>query len=51
VMAVAISGADNEQQIEENTAAASAPLSAEDLQQLTEASAGLSISLDGPQYG
>lgn len=47
---VAISGADNEKQIEENAGATSAALSAEDLRQLTEASAGLSIPLDGPQY-
>jgi aryl-alcohol dehydrogenase-like predicted oxidoreductase len=47
---VAISGADNEDQIEENVGAISAALTPEDLQRLTEASAGLSIPLDGPQY-
>jgi 1-deoxyxylulose-5-phosphate synthase len=47
---VAISGADNENQIEENVGAISAPLEPADLQQLTEVSAGLSIPLDGPQY-
>jgi aryl-alcohol dehydrogenase-like predicted oxidoreductase len=48
---VAISGADNDNQLKENVAAASVALSTEDLRQLTEASEGLSISLDGPQYG
>jgi aryl-alcohol dehydrogenase-like predicted oxidoreductase len=47
---VAISGADNENQIEENAGAVSATLSAEDLRQLNDASAGLSIPLDGPPY-
>ncbi len=47
---VAISGADNENQIEENVGAISASLEPEDLQQLTEASAGLAVPLDGPQY-
>jgi aryl-alcohol dehydrogenase-like predicted oxidoreductase len=48
---VAISGADNEQQIAENAGAASVSLNTEDIHQLTEASAGLSIPLDGPQFG
>jgi aryl-alcohol dehydrogenase-like predicted oxidoreductase len=47
---VAISGADNENQIEENVGATSAALSPEDVRLLTEASAGLSIPLDGPRY-
>jgi aryl-alcohol dehydrogenase-like predicted oxidoreductase len=47
---VAISGADNENQIEENVGATSAALSPEDLRQLTDASAGLSMPLDGPPY-
>jgi aryl-alcohol dehydrogenase-like predicted oxidoreductase len=47
---VAISGADNETQLEENAGATSAALNAEDLQQLNDASAGLSIPLDGPPY-
>jgi 1-deoxyxylulose-5-phosphate synthase len=47
---VAISGADNETQLEENAGAVSAPLTPEDLSQLTEASAGLAMPLDGPPY-
>jgi 1-deoxyxylulose-5-phosphate synthase len=47
---VAISGADNESQLEENAGALAARLTAEDLTQLTAASAGLSMRLDGPPY-
>jgi len=48
---VAISGADTPAQLEQNLGALDVPLDADDLGQLDAASAGLSMSLDGPQYG
>lgn len=48
---VAISGADNAQQLEQNLGALDVELSADDMQALEQASAGMSLMLDGPQYG
>ena len=48
---VAISGADTDAQLEQNLGALDAVLSKEELQTLDDVSAGLSMMLDGPQYG
>jgi 1-deoxyxylulose-5-phosphate synthase len=48
---VAISGADTDAQLEQNLGALDVVLSAEDLRTLDDVSAGLSMVLDGPQYG
>jgi aryl-alcohol dehydrogenase-like predicted oxidoreductase len=48
---VAISGADTDAQLEQNLGALDAVLSAEDMRTLDEVSSGLSMVLDGPQYG
>ena len=48
---VAISGADTDAQLEQNLGALDAVLSKEDLQTLDDMSAGLSMMLDGRQYG
>jgi aryl-alcohol dehydrogenase-like predicted oxidoreductase len=48
---VAISGADTFAQLEQNLGALDVQLSAEDLQQLDDVSAGLAMLLDGAQYG
>jgi aryl-alcohol dehydrogenase-like predicted oxidoreductase len=47
----AISGADTDAQLEQNLGALDAVLSPEDLRTLDDVSAGLSMVLDGPQYG
>lgn len=48
---VAISGADTFEQLEQNLGALDVKLTADDLQQLNDASAGLHMVLDGAQYG
>jgi aryl-alcohol dehydrogenase-like predicted oxidoreductase len=48
---VAISGADTHAQLEQNLGALDVGLSREDLRTLDDVSAGLSMVLDGPQYG
>jgi 1-deoxyxylulose-5-phosphate synthase len=48
---VAISGADSDAQLEQNLGALDAVLAPDDLRALDEASAGLSMVLDGAQYG
>ena len=48
---VAISGADTDAQLEQNLGALDVGLSPEDLRTLDDVSAGLSMVLDGPQYG
>jgi aryl-alcohol dehydrogenase-like predicted oxidoreductase len=48
---VAISGADSFAQLEQNLGALEVNLSADDLSQLNDASAGLHMVLDGTQYG
>jgi aryl-alcohol dehydrogenase-like predicted oxidoreductase len=48
---VAISGADNSAQLEQNVGALEVQLSPEALQQLNDVSAGLSMQLDGAQFG
>jgi aryl-alcohol dehydrogenase-like predicted oxidoreductase len=50
-ISVAISGADTVEQLEQNVGAVDLELSADDLHQLDEVSAGLAMVLDGAQYG
>jgi len=50
-VSVAISGADTFAQLEQNLGALNVELSADDLRLLNDVSAGLSIPLDGAQYG
>jgi aryl-alcohol dehydrogenase-like predicted oxidoreductase len=48
---VAISGADSDVQLDENLGAVDAQLSPEDIARLNDVSTGLTMFLDGPQYG
>jgi aryl-alcohol dehydrogenase-like predicted oxidoreductase len=48
---VAISGADNDIQLDENLGAVDAELAAEDIALLSDVSAGLAMVLDGGQFG
>jgi aryl-alcohol dehydrogenase-like predicted oxidoreductase len=48
---VAISGADTFAQLEQNLGALEVELTADDVRQLNDVSAGLNMVLDGAQYG